>query len=487
MPVMERWSSTGAFLLAAIGSAVGIGNIWRFSTVLGQNGGGAYLIPYIIAVFVFAMPLMILEITLGEKLRGTIVSAFRRINPRFVIIGWFLCVIVGLILSYYLVITGWTLGYTILTLATGAPSFSEFSNSLLPIAFFVIATLVTGLIVSFGVNRGIERISIILIPSCVLILLILAAYGTLLPGFYQGITYMFTPDFSVLADPLLWSAAFGQAFFSLSVGMGILLTYGTYMKSGQHIPRFTLIISLADLFVAFLAGLVIFPIVFTFGLSPTAGAELAFTSLPIAFAQMPAGKVVAVAFFAVLFFAAITSTISMMEVGVAAIRESLGWSRVKTTIAVTGGILLLGLPSAMSYSSFALKLDGIKILDFMDETVGTLGLPVAALLFSVTFAWYLPRETLESALGGKDSIARWIIPLCRYVIPGALVMTTIARIASGLGIANTYLLPGSGYIGLLVQLEGITAIVVISLVLIIIACRLRGCNIRKRLGFGNRK
>jgi len=484
---MERWSSTGAFLLAAIGSAVGIGNIWRFSTVLGQNGGGAYLIPYIIAVFVFAMPLMILEISLGEKFRGTIVSAFRKVDPRFVVIGWFLCVIVVLILSYYLVITGWTLGYTVLTLASDAPLFSEFSNSLLPIAFFVIATLITGLIVSFGVNKGIERISIILIPVCILILLILAVYGMLLPGFHQGLTYMFTPDFSVLADPLLWGEAFGQAFFSLSVGEGILLTYGTYMKSGQHIPGLALIITLADLFVAFLAGLVIFPIVFSFGLSPAAGAELAFTSLPIAFAQMPAGKVIAVAFFAVLFFAALTSAISMMEVGVAAIRESLGWTRVKTAAVATSAILLLGLPSAMSYSSLALTLNGIKILDFMDETVGTLGLPFAAILLSVSFAWFLPREALESALGGKTAIPRVIIPLCRYVIPAVLIMTTIARIASGLGIANTYLLPGTRYIGLLMQLEGITAIVVISLVLIIIACRLRGCNIRKRLGFGNRK
>jgi NSS family neurotransmitter:Na+ symporter len=259
------------------------------------------------------------------------------------------------------------------------------------------------------------------------------------------------------------------------------------MKSGHHIPRFTLIITLTDLFVSILAGLVIFPIVFSFGLSPTAGAELAFTSLPIAFAQMPAGKVIAVAFFAVLFFAALTSAISMMEVGVAAIRESLGWTRVKTTAAATGAILLLGLPSAMSYSSLALKLNGVKILDFMDGTVGTLGLPVTAILFSVSFAWYLPRETLESALGGKTSIARWIIPLCRYVIPGALIMTTIARIASGLGIANKYLLPGSRYIGVLMQLEGITAIFVITLVLIIVACRVRGCNLIKRLGFGNRK
>jgi NSS family neurotransmitter:Na+ symporter len=484
---MERWSSTGAFVLAAIGSAVGIGNIWRFSTVLGQNGGGAYLIPYIIAVFVFAMPLMILEISLGEKFRGTIISAFRKIDPRFVIIGWFLCAIVLLILSYYLVITGWTLGYTLFTLATDAPLFSEFTNSPLPIVFFVIAVLVTGLIVSFGVKKGIERISVILIPVCILILLTLAAYGMLLPGFHQGLEYLFTPDFSVLADPLLWGAAFGQAFFSLSVGEGILLTYGTYMESGRHIPRLALIITLADLFVAFLAGLVIFPIVFSFGLSPAAGAELAFTSLPIAFAQMPAGKVIAVAFFAVLFFAALTSAISMMEVGVAALSESLGWTRVKTAAAATGAILLLGLPSAMSYSSLALTLNGVKILDFMDETVGTLGLPIAAILLSVSFAWFLPRETLESALGEKTGVSRVIIPLCRYVIPVALIMTTIARIASGLGIANTYLLPGSRYIGLLMQLEGITAIVVIILVVIFAACRLRGCNLRKRLGFGKGK
>lgn len=484
---MERWSSTGAFLLAAIGSAVGIGNIWRFSTVLGQNGGGAYLIPYIIAVFVFAMPLMILEITLGQKFRGTIVSAFRQINPRFVVIGWFLCAIVLLILSYYLVIAGWTMGYTMLTLAADAPPFSEFTTSLLPVVFFLITAVVTGLIVSTGVNKGIERISVILIPVCLIILITLAVYGVFLPGFHQAIGYLFTPDFSVLGDPLLWGAAFGQAFFSLSVGEGILLTYGTYMKSDHHIPRLALIITIADLFVAFLAGLVIFPIVFSFGLSPAAGAELAFTSLPIAFAQMPGGKIIAIAFFAVLFFAALTSAISMLEVGVAAVHESLGWTRAKTAAAVTGAVIILGLPSALSYSSLALTLNGVKVLDFMDETVGTLGLPIAATLLSVSFAWFLPRKTLEAAFGGENSIVRWIIPLCRYVIPVVLIMTTIARIASGLGIPNTYLLPGIRYIGLLMQVEGIIVITVILLVIIFVACRIRGCDIRGRLGFLNRK
>ncbi|MFY9800201.1 MAG: sodium-dependent transporter, partial [Methanoregula sp.] len=344
-----------------------------------------------------------------------------------------------------------------------------------------------GLIVSTGVNKGIERISVILIPVCVIILITLAVYGVFLPGFHQAIEYLFTPDFSVLGNPLLWGAAFGQAFFSLSVGEGILLTYGTYMKSGDHIPRLALIITIADLFVAFLAGLVIFPIVFSFGLSPAAGAELAFTSLPIAFTQMPGGKIIAIAFFAVLFFAALTSAISMLEVGVAAVHESLGWTRAKTAAAVTSAVIILGLPSAMSYSSLALTLNGVKILDLMDETVGTLGLPIAAILLLISFAWFLPRKTLKAAFGGENSIVRWIIPLCRYVIPAVLIMTTIARIASGLGVPNTYLLPGIRYIGFLMQVEGITVIIVILLVIIFVACRIRGCDIRGRLGFRNRK
>ena len=310
---------------------------------LGQNGGGAYLIPYLIAVFVFALPLMILEIAMGRRFRGTVVSSFGAVRPEFRIVGWLLCAIVFLILSYYLVITGWTIAYTVFSVTGDAVSFSGFTGSYQPVLFAVIAVLLTGIVVSAGVRKGIERISVVLIPVCIIILIIMALYTSTLPGFNAGILFLLTPDYSVLLHADLWAAAFGQAFFSLSVGEGILLTYGSYMAKEQDIPNAALIITIADLFVALLAGAVIFPIVFTYGLSPTAGAELAFTTLPLAFSRMPAGQIFAIAFFAVLFFAALTSAVSMLEVCVAAVDEALGWTRKKTTIILTGFLLIITL------------------------------------------------------------------------------------------------------------------------------------------------
>jgi NSS family neurotransmitter:Na+ symporter len=221
---MERWSSQIGFILAAIGAAVGLGNIWRFSAVLGQNGGGAYLIPYFIAVFVFVLPLMVLEITMGRRFRGTVVSAFGAVRPQFRAIGWLLSAISFLILGYYLVITGWTMAY-ILFSVTGEPvTFAGFTGSYQPVIYAIIAVLITGFIVSAGVREGIERLSVFLIPACVILLGIMAVYSATLPGFPEALQYLFTPDFSVLFHGDIWLAAFGQALFSLSVGEGILLT-----------------------------------------------------------------------------------------------------------------------------------------------------------------------------------------------------------------------------------------------------------------------
>ncbi|MFA7303034.1 MAG: sodium-dependent transporter [Methanoregula sp.] len=343
---MERWSSPIGFILAAIGAAVGIGNIWRFFAVLGQNGGGAYLIPYFIAVFVFALPLMILEIAMGRRFRGTVVSAFGAVRPKFRIIGWLICAIVFLILSYYLVITGWTIAYTVFSVTGDPVTFTGFTGSYQPVIYAVLAVLVTGIIVSMGIRQGIEKVSMILIPVCIIVLVVMALYSVTLPGFSEGMRFLFTPDFTVLFHAEIWIAAFGQAFFSLSVGEGILLTYGSYMAKEQDIPRAALIITVADLCVALLAGAVIFPVVFSYGLSPTIGAELAFTTLPIAFSRMPLGQVFAIAFFTVLFFAAITSAVSMLEVCVAAVDEAVGWTRKKTTAILTGLLLLVTLVSA---------------------------------------------------------------------------------------------------------------------------------------------
>ncbi|MDI6720089.1 MAG: sodium-dependent transporter [Methanomicrobiales archaeon] len=473
---MERWSSRLGFLLAAIGSAVGIGNIWRFPSVVGANGGGAYLLPYLIAVFLFAVPMMILELAMGRQFRGSVVSAFRQVRARFHVLGWLIAGIVFLILSYYLVVTGWTLAYFTFALLDIPLSFSAFTSSSLPPGFFVIAALTVGLIVSLGVRQGIERITTVLMPLVFVILIGMALFAATLPGFSAGLAFFLTPDYSVLTNPLLWSAAFGQAFFSLSVGQGILLTYGMYVESGINIPRSSLIITLADLSVALLGGLVIFPIVFTFGLEPAIGAELAFSTLPRAFELLPGGRWIAVSFFVLLFFAALTSAISMLEVSVTPLMDSTGLSRGRVSAVLTALVILVGLPSALSYTPLQLTLFGARILDIMDETVGTLGLPVTAVLTAVVFTWFLGREVLEVQLAGSGNLARWVYPMVKYVIPAVLVVTTAARLllTTSLG---WELVPGLPFIGDLAQGLGTLLILSALLALILIACRLRSCRL----------
>jgi len=421
---VERWSSRTAFILASIGSAVGIGNIWRFSSVVGQNGGGAYLIPYLIAVFVFALPLMILELAVGRRLRGDVVTAFGRVRPKFRLLGWVVCAVVFSILSYYLVVTGWTLAYVEFSAAGRSVEFSDFTTSYDPILYFIISAVMMGAIVSLGIKDGIERFTKLLVPFSFLLLLGLFAFSSTLPGFGKGIRFLFTPDFSVLADPLLWGAAFGQAFFSLSVGYGILLTYGDYLDEDVKLLPSSLIITAADLTVAILAGMVIFPVVFTYGLEPAAGAELAFTTLPRAFEVMPYGNLFAVAFFALLFFAAMTSAVSMLEVSAASASHAFGLPRKAVTSALTAGVIVLGLPSALSYSAAGLQFSGMRILDIMDETVGGFGLVLTATLIAVTFTWLLDDELLRREIGWGS---RLIFPMVKYAVPAVLALTLATR------------------------------------------------------------
>jgi NSS family neurotransmitter:Na+ symporter len=417
---VERWSSRTAFILASVGSAVGIGNIWRFSSVVGQNGGGAYLIPYLIAVFVFALPLMILELAVGRRLRGDVVTAFGRARPKFRPLGWVVCAVVFSILSYYLVVTGWTLAYVEFSAAGRSVEFSDFTTSYDPILYFLVSAVLMGAIVSLGIKNGIERFTKLLVPFSFLLLLGLFAFSSTLPGFGEGIRFLFTPDFTVLSDPLLWGAAFGQAFFSLSVGYGILLTYGDYLDEDVKLFSSSLIITVADLMVAVLAGMVIFPVVFTYGLEPAAGAELAFSTLPMAFEVMPYGQAFAVAFFALLFFAAMTSAVSMLEVSAASASRAFNVSRKGVTLVLTAAVIGLGLPSALSYSAADLRFQGIRILDIMDETVGGFGLVLTATLIAVTFTWLLDDELLRREIGWGSWL---ILPMVKYAVPAVLALT----------------------------------------------------------------
>ena len=273
-----------------------------------------------------------------------------------------------------------------------------------------------------------SRTESIMIPFAFLILVALVLFCVSLPGFHPGMDFFIQPDYSMLRRPDVWSAAIGQAFFSLSVGMGILITYGAYLEDDMDIPQSALIITFSDLLAAMLAGIAIFSLVFTFGLEPAAGAELAFTTLPRAFELMPYGQIFSVAFFALLFSAALTSSISMMEMNVAAIMGQTGASRKRASIFLMILLAAAGTPSALSYSSLDLSLYGSRILNLMDVTVGTIGLPIAALLVAITFRWLIDDDVLAGQVHLSERWLRTLSILTKYVIPAALLLITAAMI-----------------------------------------------------------
>ena len=471
---MEQWSSRTGFLLAAIGSAVGVGNIWRFSAVVGQNGGGAYLVPYLLACFLCALPLMILEMAAGRAVRGDVVSVFRSTFRHGNILGWLICAVVFFILSYYLVITGWTLAFFFFSAAGMPENFSAFTSSYQPVVFFVICALVSGATVSLGVKRGIERASTILVPFIFLILIGMALYASTLPGFDAGIRYFLSPDFSVLASPAIWSAALGQAFFSLSVGQGILITYGAYAGKKIDFVQSAVIIMVFDISASVLAGLVIFPIVFSSGLSPSMGAELAFVTLPKAFLGMPYGYFVAIAFFSLLFVAALTSAISILEVNIAAFLGATRLSREKICAIVTLLVILIGMPAALSYSAIDLTVAGSRVLDLMDEIFGTMGLLLTAIVTSLALSWCAGRDRIQNEMGGGKIIPSLILRVCQWVIPSLLIFALAFRIATNADFPDWHVLPGTPYFcaATLVAVSGIA--IGILLLVILIFCRWKG-------------
>lgn len=433
---MDLWSSRTGFILAATGSAVGIGNIWRFPSVVGRNGGGAYLIPFLIAVFAFAVPLIILEINSGRRTRSDIVATFRDVRPRFRIFGWFIVAIVILILSYYLVITGWILAFLGAAITGGDISLASFTATYAPVISFTVSLGLVAGVLSLGVREGIERLTTVLMPLVFVILLGMAAFSVTLPGFSEGMAFFLTPDLSVLTDPLIWSAAFGQAFFSLSAGMGILITYGSYVGKEMNVPGAAAIIAVADVVVAILAGIVIFPIVFTFDLEPSLGTELAFSTLPVAFSLLPGGRVVAGAFFGLLFAAAITSAVSMMEVGVSTVRGATRFSRRRATLLVSVLVFLLGMPSLLSYTPFQLYVWGTPLLDLLDNSVGTLGLPVTALVISVTFGHFVKADGAR-----VPRIERLTAISTKYLLPPVLVIIIASQLFLGFDFPGWHTLP----------------------------------------------
>jgi len=427
MKPREKWSSSAGFILASIGSAVGIGNIWRFPYIVGTSGGGAFLIPYLIAVFLFGLPLMILEFALGRYFKTSVVPIFGTIGKRFRVAGLFLVFIVGMILSYYLVVMGWVFAYFLFFISGAAMPFSMFTGSYYPLFFFLIAGWMSYYVVRSGVRQGIEKLSKFLIPLLFIMLLILVVFALSLPGAARGIEFYLTPDFGKLSDPFIWTAAFGQAFFSLSAGMGIMLTYGSYMR-GERIVKDSVIIAVSDTLVALLGGFMIFPIVFSFGVDPASGVKLAFVTLPPIFQEMRFGLLLGAVFFLLLFIAAITSAVSMMELPVATLIDFFGFERRRAALAVSVIVILAGLPSALSYSALKLELFGMPLLDISDFAFGTIGIIACGLVLSIVAGWFLDHGVISRQIGGGVWTQRLFMLIIKFIIPVVLFVNLVVRV-----------------------------------------------------------
>ena len=418
----DEWTKTG-FILAGIGAAVGLGNIWRFPYMVGSNGGGAFLIPYIAGVVIFGLPLMFLELAIGRKFKGSVITTLKKINKRKWFVGLVPITVSLGILSYYLVITGWSFAYSVFSF-TKYPDFSKFSSSFYPILFFVISLFIVGFTTSKGIKKGIERMATVLMPLFIVLVGSLSIYSLTLPGAHSGLHFYLTANFKYLLNINTWILGFSQAFFSLSIGYGILITYGSYLSDKDNIFKESLGIAIADTLIALVGGLLIFPIVFTFGLNPAAGSELSFISMPAAFTLLPFGKILGFFFFLLLFIAAITSAVSMMEVGISTFVDELKWTRKKSSVLLSIVIFILAIPSLLTYLGKGLFIKGVPFIEFADNLFGSLLLFSAALLCLTVLWGYKPE------FSHNHKISNLIYAFLKYLVPAVLIGMLVFKIVA---------------------------------------------------------
>jgi NSS family neurotransmitter:Na+ symporter len=423
----ENWGSRFGFIMAAAGSAIGLGNIWRFPYMTGSNGGGAFLLIYLGIIIGFGLSLIMAEMLLGRAAQRNPVGAFRATGGG----AWpgvgYLGVFTGfVILSFYIVVAGWTLAYMVFmargTLAlTDAAHltavFNEFVGSPFePIAYAGVFMVLTALIVTSGVARGIERWNKILMPALFVLLLILLLRSVTLPGAGKGLAFLLVPDFSKVTAST-FRDAISQAFFSLSIGMGAMLTYGSYLKKDENLPSAALTVVLLDTGAAVLAGLMIMPAVFAAGLSPSAGPGLTFITLPAVFAAMPGGMFFGILFFALLAIAALTSAISILEPLISYCVDEHRLSRRTVVLWSSLVCFLLGVPASLSFGEWSgiHVIGGRGIFDSLDFLANSVLLPVGGLLTALFVGWVWGPRAL-AALSNDGRLVQTWAPLWLFVL-----------------------------------------------------------------------
>ena len=448
----QTWSSGLVFLLAAVGAAVGLGNIWKFPYTAGVSGGGAFVVIYIVAIAVVAAPIVMAELLIGRRGQRSPPGCFRALAERagasrqWAAVGWLNITAVFLILTFYSVIAGWALAY-VPRIASGqfagatAAGVDEGFGKLLAspgemMLWHAIFIVLTAFIVGRGLHRGIESAVKVMMPTLFALLLVLVGYAAVAGDFSATLRFLFSVDFSKV-DANVVLAAIGQAFFSVSVAMGLLIAYGRHLPKGIRIPQAALIIAGADTLVALLAGLAIFPIVLANGLDPAEGPGLIFVTLPLAFDQMPAGTLFGTAFFVLLILAALTSSIAIVEPLVLRATENGRFGRKQAAFIVAGAAWVLGLGTVFSFNiwadihplGFIGAFENKTIFDVVDYFASNIMLPLGGVLIAVFVGWIMSREDTRDELGLPDTLAfkswRWLV---RYLVPLAVSAVLVSNV-----------------------------------------------------------
>lgn len=409
-------------ILVAAGSAIGLGALWRFPYIAGKHGGAAFLLVFLLSVLVVGIPAMLAEFAIGRKTRQNAVGAFRTISKRWSWLGYCGVLCALFISGYYYLIAGWSLEYLVNS-ATGqlyssslsfTEQFNEFQGSYRPLIYGVIFILMTYFIVSRGVEKGIEKASNVMMPMLFVILVVMAVRVAFMPGAAEGYRFFLSCNFAEAFKPETIMMAIGQAFFSLSVGMGCMVTYASYFKKNNNLVSTSLNVSLLTLLVSILAGLVIFPAVFSAGIAPSEGASLAFITLPEIFNGMPFAPLWSTVFFVLVMLASLTSTISFNEVLTAYFAEEFKLSR--RAAAITTMVLSVAL-SVLTFS----KLFGVDYLDVFDKLTANVMMPVAAMFTCILAGWFLERGFMKNELTNNKTVNRYVAPvvvfMLRYITP----------------------------------------------------------------------
>jgi NSS family neurotransmitter:Na+ symporter len=441
----DSFGSRFGALVAMAGSAVGLGNLWRFPYLVGENGGAAFIIIYILLSFVICLPIFISEFVIGRRSQKNAFAAFRDLSggSAWRWVGLFTIIVPLVVLSYYSVIGGWSVEYLLKSLTfsfTGEASQSVFhsmftdfvSSTWAPLIAHTAFLLVTTLIVIVGIKDGIEKFSKVMMPLLFFMVVAIAIYSMTLPGASAGLDYLFNPDFSKITGKAI-AAALGQAFFSLSLGFGTIMTYASYVSKKENIMFQSAATAVSDLMFALIAGMAIMPAVFAFGLNPQSGPGLVFETLPFVFGQMPAGGVVAILFFLALLVAALTSSISMLEVAVAYLVEEKKFSRLWACVVLFAVCWVVGTVCSLSFGPLSdIKIGGGNIFDFFDNLSSNILMTLGSLLTVLFVGWRLKKTDVYDEFTNGDTLSRnaklfgvlWF--LIRYVCPLAIAAIFIS-------------------------------------------------------------